>query len=293
MRFLAAPEYRGLTGLVPDSRGSGQATLTRSRSRASSQRSGGPDIHTAPALAAEVCEVPGRPPHVYPHGDSGFPFIQWREAASSPLGRAMWRAAEMPVRRGLERGRRELNRTRVELGLRPLSTARRHQPCRLALCTFLQLEYLRRWPPHVVGPGAPAQRRASARRAAAQLAPSTAQDPEHGCCELPRGFRERPCACSRPNRRPPPRPLVPANALVTHSIMPCAEAGRLAAGHGTPVRASAAAPRCRVPCGRDMSENAARVDWAERRACAPRTSSAHGVVAARSAPRVRATPRAQ
>src|SRR6476646_5260066 len=75
------------------------------------------DILTlAPSLAAELEGVPCATliPHVHPHGEPHFPIYSLgaRLPRSGP-GRALWRAAQPAVVRGLERGRRELNATRA------------------------------------------------------------------------------------------------------------------------------------------------------------------------------------
>src|SRR5438270_2057081 len=79
------------------------------------------DILTlAPALAAELEGVPWATliPHVYPHGEPDFPIYSLgARLPRTAAGRRMWRVAQAPVNRGLERGRHELNEPRARLGL--------------------------------------------------------------------------------------------------------------------------------------------------------------------------------
>ena len=133
------------------------------------------DILTlAPALAAEIEGVPWATliPHVHPHGEPDFPIYSLgARLARTAAGRSMWRLAQRPVHRGLERGRRELNETRERLGLAPHAHVHGGISRQLALvATFPQLEYPRRgggsgsnrWGPdtHVVGPRVKAMVRA-------------------------------------------------------------------------------------------------------------------------------------
>ena len=186
----------------------------------------------------------------------------------------------MPVRRGLERGRRELNRTRAELGLRPLEHVHGGISRRLALvATFPQLEYPRRWPPwaHVVGPlmwEPPAQdvEPPPGEQPLVLVAPSTAQDPEHRLLRAAlAGLAGRARARAR-DLQPPPAPAAAARSpptrawstgSPTRARCPLCRLVVCHAGHGTLVRAlcsGAAVLAC--PAVGDMSENAARVDWA-------------------------------
>jgi UDP:flavonoid glycosyltransferase YjiC (YdhE family) len=286
-RFLAAPEYRVFpTGLEPLD--FYEAVVQATLDTVPAVREFEPDVLVAdiltlaPALAAEICEVPWATliPHVYPHGDRGFPIYSiGARLPSGRVGRALWRAAEPPVRHGLERGRRELNRTRTELGLPPLEHVHGGISRRLALiATFPQLEYPRRWPPwaRVVGPlmwEPPAQdvELPPGEQPLVLIAPSTAQDPEHRLLRAALiGLAELPVrVLGTYNRRLPPRPLrVPANARVVDWVsysrtMPRCRLVVCHAGHGTLVRAlSSGAAVLACPAVGDMSENAARVDWA-------------------------------
>jgi UDP:flavonoid glycosyltransferase YjiC (YdhE family) len=103
------------------------------------------------------------------------------------------------------------------------------------------------------------------------VAPSTAQDAEHRLLRAAlHGLADAPVrVLATWNRRLPPRPLpVPANARVVDWIsysrtMGLADVVVCHAGHGTLARALASG--CAVvacPATGDMSENAARLDWA-------------------------------
>jgi UDP:flavonoid glycosyltransferase YjiC (YdhE family) len=259
------------------------------------------DILTlAPALAAELESVPWATliPHVYPHGESEFPIYSLgARPARTAAGRALWRRAQPLVERGLQRGRRELNHTRAQLGLPALAHVHGGISRRLAIvATFPQLEYPRAWPAHVhvVGPlmwEPPAKHVEPPGGDGAELplvliAPSTAQDSKQRLLEAAlRGLAEKPVrVLATWNRRLPPRPLpVPANTQLVDWVsyartMPDCDVVVCHAGHGTLVRALACG--CAVvacPAVGDMNENAARLDWAgagvrlPRRFVTPRT----------------------
>jgi len=193
---------------------------------------------------------------------------------------------QRPVRRGVERGRIELNATRARLGLPALEHGHGGTSRQLALvATFPQLEYPRAWPSwtHVVGPlmweppyrevelSTTASGRGARDDPLVLIAPSTAQDPDHRLLHAAlRGLADAPVrVLATWNRRLPSRPLpVPANARVVEWVsysrtMPHCDVVVCHAGHGTLVRALASG--CAVvacPHTGDMSENAARLDWA-------------------------------
>lgn len=256
------------------------------------------DILTlAPALAAEIAGVRCATliPHVHPHGEPHFPIYSLGgRFPRGRIGRAFWRAAQGPVQRGLERGRRELNETRARLGLAALERVHGGISGELALvATFPQLEYPRRWPAHVhvVGPlmwEPPADdvEIPTGEQPLVLVAPSTAQDPEHRLLGAAlAGLARAPVrVLATWNRRLPPRALrVPDNAKVVEwvrysSAMPRCDVVVCHGGHGTLVRALASG--CSVvacPAVGDMNENAARLDWAgagvrlPRRFVSPRT----------------------
>jgi UDP:flavonoid glycosyltransferase YjiC (YdhE family) len=241
------------------------------------------DILTlAPALAGEL---DGRScatliPHVYPHHEGDFPvYSLGARLPRTALGRVVWRAAQRPVHSGLRRGRAELNCTRARLGLAPQPHVHGGISRELALvATFPQLEYPRSWPAnaHVVGPlmWEPPSSEVELPPGDAPLvlvAPSTAQDPDHRLLHATlEGLAGAPVRILATwNRRLPSRPLpVPANAKLVEwvrysSVMPHCDVVVCHAGHGTLVRAlsnGAAVVAC--PAVGDMTENAARVDWA-------------------------------
>ena len=248
------------------------------------------DILTlAPALAAEI---DGRPwatliPHVYPHTLPDAPIYSLgARLPRTAAGRALWRAAQRPVRAGLERGRRELNDTRARLGLPALAHVHGGISRQLALvATFPQLEYARAWPAnvHVVGPlmweppaGEVELPRGGSGGVGPEaplvlIAPSTAQDPEHELLRAAlRGLADAQVrVLATYNRRLPRRPLrVPENARVVDWVsysrtMPACDVVVCHAGHGTLARAlSSGCAVVACPAVGDMNENAARVDWA-------------------------------
>jgi MGT family glycosyltransferase len=251
------------------------------------------DILTlAPALAAELNHTPCATliPHVHPHGAPHFPIYSLgARMPRTAAGRALWRRAGHAVDRGLELGRRELNRTRARLALPALDHVHGGISRQLALvATFPQLEYPRApggWDrnAHVVGPlmweppardvqlppggvgGVPHD------APLVLIAPSTAQDAQHTLLRAAlRGLAHAPVrVLATYNRRLPPRSLpVPPNARVVDWVsyartMPHCDLVVCHAGHGTLVRALASG--CAVvacPAVGDMNENAARLDWA-------------------------------
>ncbi len=260
------------------------------------------DILTlAPALAAELQEVPVATliPHVHPHPPAGAPIYSiGARLPRTALGRAGWQRASRPVEQGLERGRQDLNAGRERLGLPPLGHVHGGISRRLALVgTFPQLEYPRAaggwetglgadlgdglgggWGPntHVVGPLIWEPPTADVELPPGEdplvlIAPSTAQDPEHRLLGATlRGLADAPVrVLATWNRRLPSAPLpVPANARVVEWLsyartMPHCDVVVCHAGHGTLARALASG--CAVvacPAVGDMSENAARLDWA-------------------------------
>ncbi len=241
------------------------------------------DILTlAPALAAELHGVPWATliPHVHPHPPAGAPIYSiGARLPRTTLGRAFWQRATRPVERGLERGRQDLNAVRTRLGLLPLEHVHGGISQRLALVgTFPQLEYPRSWPAHahVVGPLIWEPPTADVELPPGEdplvlIAPSTAQDPKHRLLHAAlRGLADAPVrVLATYNRRLPPVPLpVPANARVVEWVsyartMPRCDVVVCHAGHGTLARALASG--CAVvacPVVGDMSENAARLDWA-------------------------------
>jgi UDP:flavonoid glycosyltransferase YjiC (YdhE family) len=297
LAFAAAPEYQVFpTG--PEPLDFYEAVVHATRDTIPLVRGLEPEVVVAdiltlaPALAAELCGVPRATlvPHVYPHGETHFPLYSLgARLPRTAAGRALWRRAQAPIRRGLERGRVELNETRARLGLPGLDYVHGGISRELALvATFPQLEYPRAWPAHVhvVGPlmweppardvelpTAPSGRGDDHGGRDAPLvliAPSTAQDAEHTLLrEALRGLADAPVrVLATWNRRLPSHPLpVPANARVVDWVsyartMPLCDVVVCHAGHGTLARAlssSCAVVAC--PAIGDMSENAARLAW--------------------------------
>jgi UDP:flavonoid glycosyltransferase YjiC (YdhE family) len=260
------------------------------------------DILTlAPALCAEIAGVPWATliPHVHPHPPLGAPVYSiGARLPRTALGRAFWRRATRPMVNGLELGRRDLNAVRERVGLGPLDHVHGGTSRELALVgTFPQLEYPRasgrsevsggsgastawdygRGPnTHVVGPLIWEPPTADVELPPGDdplvlIAPSTAQDPKHRLLSAAlRGLADAPVrVLATWNRRLPSRPLpVPANTRIVEWLsyartMPHCDVVVCHAGHGTLARALASG--CAVvacPVAGDMSENAARVDWA-------------------------------
>jgi UDP:flavonoid glycosyltransferase YjiC (YdhE family) len=166
MAFAAAPEYT-----VFPSGGPGgepldfyEAVVHATRDTLGLVRDLAPEVVVAdiltlaPALAAELEGVPRATliPHVYPVNEPEQPvYSVGARLPRTALGRALWRRAQGLPRRGVERGRVELNATRARLGLPALEHGHGGTSRELALVgTFPQLEYPRAWPAwaHVVGP---------------------------------------------------------------------------------------------------------------------------------------------
>jgi UDP:flavonoid glycosyltransferase YjiC (YdhE family) len=300
LRFAAAAEYQVFPS-GPEPLDFYAAAVQATRDTLPLVREQAPDVVVAdiltlaPALAAELA---GRPwatliPHVYPHGESGFPIYSLgARLPRTTVGRMLWRGAQAPIARGLERGRVELNRARAQLDLQPLAHVHGGISRELALvATFPQLEYPRTWPAHVhvVGPlmweppaaevalptaaagGAGVSSDGAGEPPVVLIAPSTAQDPAHTLLRAAlRGIAGAPVrVLATYNRRLPPCPLrVPQNTRVVEWVsyshtMPRCEVVVCHAGHGTLARALACG--CAVvacPAVGDMNENAARLDWA-------------------------------
>ncbi len=287
MAFAAAPEYHVFPTLQRPLKPY-EAVVRATRETEPLVRSIAPDVVVAdiltlaPALAAELCEVPWATlvPHVYPVGAPGFPpYSLGARLPRTAFGRAAWRGTERFVAAGVERGRRELDETRRRLGLGP--TGRLHGGISTRLClvgTFPELEYPRAWPEHVhvVGPlhfelDHPEVEPPPGDDPLVLVAPSTSQDPEHRLLRAAlEGLADEPVrVLATWNRRLPDRPLaVPPNARLVEWVsytkaMPAADVILCHGGHGTVVRAlSCGTVPVIVPAAGDMNENAARVAWA-------------------------------
>jgi UDP:flavonoid glycosyltransferase YjiC (YdhE family) len=258
------------------------------------------DILTlAPALAAELEGVPAATviPHVDPRGEPGRPpYSIGARLPRTAAGRALWRAFDPPVARGLALGRDELDETRRRLGLAPLGRVHGGISHRLALvATFPQLEYPRRHPlhaTHVVGPllWEPPFGDVEPPPGDAPLvlvAPSTSQDRRHRLLRAAlAGLADLPVrVLATWNRRPVDPPVaVPPNARLVEWVsyartMPRCDVVLCHGGHGTVARALASG--CVVvaaPAAGDMNENAARLDWAGAGVRLPRRLAGAGAV---------------
>jgi len=287
LSFAAAPEYQVFPS-GPEPLNFYQAVVQAAIDTVPLVRELRPDVVVAdiltlaPALAAELEGVPCATliPHVHPHGEPDFPvYSLGARLPRTAVGRRLWRAAQRPVGRGLERGRLELNETRARLGLPALSHVHGGISRELVLvATFPQLEYPRTWPDHVhvVGPLMWEPPTGDVELPPGEeplvlIAPSTAQDSEHRLLHASlRGLAEAPVrVLATWNRRLPSRPLpVPANARVVDWLsyshtMPKCDVVICHAGHGTLVRAlSSGCAVVACPAVGDMNENAARLDWA-------------------------------
>ncbi|HEX2409693.1 MAG TPA: nucleotide disphospho-sugar-binding domain-containing protein [Solirubrobacteraceae bacterium] len=287
MAFAAAPEYQVFPTrerpLNPY-----EAAVRAARETQPAVREAAPDIAVsdiltpAPALAAELEGVPVATlvPHLHPHLPPGFPpYSIGARRPRTAAGRALWRATDGLMARGLEQGRREYNTCRARLGLAPLPWVHTGVSRSLALvATLPQLEYPRDWPPwlRIVGPllwEPPAERVAPppGDGPVVLVAPSTAQDPEHRLLRAALdGLAGEPVrVIATWNGRQPSPPLrVPGNAALVpwlsySGTMPACDLVVTHGGHGTLVRAlSCGCPVVVSPAGGDMAENAARVDWA-------------------------------
>jgi UDP:flavonoid glycosyltransferase YjiC (YdhE family) len=301
MRFVAAPEYQVFPTrerpLKPYAAAVQAARVTRGFVREFAPDVAVSDILTpAPALASELEDVPVATliPHLHPQLPAGFPpYAIGARRPRSVAGRALWRATDPLVARGLEQGRREYNECRARLGLGPLPFVHTGISRALALvATLPQLEYPRDWPAwlRVVGPllWEPASEPVDPPPGSGPvvlIAPSTAQDPSGSLLRAAlAGLADEPVrVIATWNGREPSPPLhVPANAVLVPWLsysrtMPSCDLVVTHGGHGTLMRALASGcPVVVCPAGGDMGENAARVDWAglgvrlPRRFCTPR-----------------------
>ena len=287
MRFVAAPEYPVFPTRERPLKPYEAVVLATAETRVP-LRAAAPDVVVhdiltlAPALAAELEGVAAATlvPHIYPMGAPGFPpYALGARLPRTAFGRATWKLLDRPVEAGLRKGRAELNETRAKLGLPPVQ--RLYGGISSDLCivgTFPQLEYPRHWPPevHVVGPlmWEPPYHGVAPPGGSAPLvlvAPSTAQDPEHGLLRaaLAGLGREPVRVLAATNRKPLHDAVsVPENMRLVDWLsysrtMPECALVICHAGHGTLARALASGcPVLAVPHSGDMGENAARADWA-------------------------------
>jgi UDP:flavonoid glycosyltransferase YjiC (YdhE family) len=287
LAFIPAPEYpvfpSGAAPLRPYEAVVRAARDTRHHVAAARPHAVVADILTlGPALAGELEDVPVATliPHVHPHLPPGSPPYSFgARPPRTAAGRRLWGALEPLVMKGLEHGKRDLNDARGRLGLPPVERVHGGISERLCLVgTFPQLEYPRAWPDwtHVVGPllwEPPFEdiEPPPGDEPLVLIAPSTAQDRSHRLLRAAlAGLEGEPVrVLATWNRRQVGGPLrVPANARLVEWISYARTMPRCAVvvchvGHGTMVRAlacGAAVVAC--PAAGDMSENAARLDWA-------------------------------
>jgi UDP:flavonoid glycosyltransferase YjiC (YdhE family) len=285
--FIPAPEYpvfpSGAAPLLPYEAVVRAARDTRPHVAAARPHVVVADILTlGPALAGELEDVPVATliPHVHPHLPPGSPPYSFgARPPRTAAGRRLWSALEPLVMKGLEHGKRDLNDARGRLGLPPVERVHGGISERLCLVgTFPQLEYPREWPPwtHVVGPllwEPPFEdvEPPPGDEPLVLIAPSTAQDRSHRLLRAAlAGLDGEPVrVLATWNRREVGGPLhVPANARLVEWISYARTMPRCAVvvchvGHGTMVRALASgAAVVACPAAGDMSENAARLDWA-------------------------------
>ena len=290
MRFSAAPEYH----VFPTRRRPlkpYEAAARAARDTAPVIAEGGFDavvadiLTLAPALAGEMAGVPVATlvPHVFPAGMPGQPpYSIGARLPRTPVGRALWRALEGPVRGGLRRGREELNGTRRRVGLAPVDDFHGGLSRRLCLVgTFPQLEYPRAWPawtrvtgPLLWEPPAEALELPPGDEPLVLVAPSTSQDPEgrlvraalEGLGDLPVRVlvtTNRPGVGADSVGLPVPGNTTVVDWLSYARTMPACALVVSHGGHGTVARALASGCALVVtPAGGDMNENAARADWA-------------------------------
>lgn len=241
------------------------------------------DILTvAPALAAEAygCAWGTLIPHIYPVQDHGMPFFAIGALpARTGAGRRFWKLTESALRRGLERGRDDLNAQRALVGLPP--TERFHggtSPDLAMVATYPQLEYPREWPTgvHVTGPMPFEMEHEDIELPPGDdplvlVAPSTSQDPDnHLVRSALAALGDRPVRIvATTNRVVPSRPIeVPRNAVLVDwlsysQVMPASSLVICHGGHGTVARALAeGVPVLTCPAAGDMNETAARITWA-------------------------------
>jgi UDP:flavonoid glycosyltransferase YjiC (YdhE family) len=287
LTFGMAPEYHAFPG-GPGPLDFYEAVVYATRDTLGMVEDLAPDVVVAdiltlaPALSAELCGIPFATliPHVYPENAPGLPtYSLGARLPRTAVGRNFWERAQRPVDAGLERGRRELNETRAQVGLKPLDYVHGGTSRELALVgTFPQLEYPRAWPAHVhvVGPlmwepPAAEVELPPGEEPLVLIAPSTAQDPAHTLLQAAvRGLADAPVrVLATWNRRLPSGPLpVPANTRVVDWVsysrtMPHCDVVVCHAGHGTLARAlSSGCAVVACPSVGDMNENAARMAWA-------------------------------
>ncbi len=284
LRFVSADQYQVFPPPTSGSPGAGQAAVALMPLLEEFE----PDVvvndilTVAPALAAEAygCGWATLIPHIYPVQDNGMPFFAIGALpARTPAGRAFWKFTERALKRGLERGREDLNSQRSLVGLPP--TERFHggtSPDLAMVATYPQLEYPREWPEsvHVTGPMPFEMEHDDIELPPGDdplvlVAPSTSQDPNnHLVRSALAALANQPVrVVATTNRVVPSHPIeVPANAVLVDwlsysQVMPRSSLVICHGGHGTVARALAeGVPVLTCPAAGDMNETAARITWA-------------------------------
>ena len=287
MRFAAAPEYHVFPTLERPLKPY-EAAVRAARETVPLVADLAPDacvsdiLTIAPALAAELCDVPVATlvPHLHPDAAPGHP--PWSVGARLPrtrLGAALWTQSLRAVRAGLERGRGEYNGARARLGLPPRSELHTALSRELTMvATLPHLEYPREWPTwlRVVGPlmwEPPGDEVAPppGDGPVVLVAPSTSQDPGHALLRAAlAGLAREPVRviATWNGREPDPPVAVPDNAVLVPWLsysrtLPRCDLMVSHGGHGTVMRAlTTGVPVLACPAAGDMNENAARLDWA-------------------------------
>ena len=250
-------------------------------------------VAAAPALAAEVAEVPNATliPTVYPVQGRGLPPFQvGLVAPRTGLGSVAWRAIEPAVRplrpntRWLRRVSGLLGAARAELGLpplppdRPVTTYGTVSEGLAMVATFPQLEYPRDWPArtHVTGPMQfelehPDVELPPGDRPLVLVAASTVHGGGGGLIRAAlRALEAEPVrilatinARGQTWSEPAPENTAVVDWLSYGQVMPRAAVVITSGGHGTVARALAAGvPVLVCPGGAESAENGARVTWA-------------------------------
>ncbi len=304
MRFEPAPEYKVFPRLGERPLKPYQAAVQGALATEPLLEDFDPDAVVADILtvaASLAAEKSGRRwatlvPHVLPLTEPGRPpYSTGARLPRTPVGSKLWALAQPLLRRGEERGRRELNGARERVGLPPLEHAHGGISHQLALiATFPQLEYPRvGWEPwmRVTGPLLWEQAFEEVELPPGEeplvlVAPSTSQDSEGRVLRAAlEGLADQPLrVIATTNRRGGERPPVPANARLVdwlsyaHTMAHC-DVVVCHAGHGTVCRAlTCGVPLVACPAEGDMAENAARVAWAGAGVSLPRRlASARGI----------------
>jgi UDP:flavonoid glycosyltransferase YjiC (YdhE family) len=246
-----------------------------------------------PPLAAEAAGVKRATliPHVYPSDSPGSPaFPLGLLPARTRLGRLAWRAANPAIKAAIPHTRwlrtvpALLNAARTELGLAPIRRPHGEissygHPVSAGLtmvATFPQLEYPRRWPPHVhvTGPmlferPQPEVALPGGEEPLVMVAASTVEDPEALVRTSIEALAEEPVRvlATTARRGEPWCGEISENAVVVDwvsyaQVMPRASMVVCAGGHGTVVRAlSEGVPVLVSPRVADQAVNGARVTW--------------------------------